>query len=545
MSSDSPASILFDENGNPIGVINDGITYRLQVEAKITDGYSTVGITDVVGSKALKVDVVKTVASGSAGSGGTSSNFDDPFPVAGTAAGFTDGYFMRDAQVFDVDTGAGAQYVLGVNLRKASSGGSIDFGTLTDPVRIDPIGATAQPVSYADSPNLDPFSRLRVSQPYTIFDCKNLMDASPLFFDDQQISGGGTSSAFIANQSSVQMSVSNLTAGTRVRQTFRRFQYQPGKGQQILLTGIVGTGVSGITRRLGYFDGYNGLFFELAGATLNVVCRTFTSGSVIDNKVAQNSWNIDKLDGTGISGITLDISKNQIFIIDFQWLGIGRVRYGFDIDGKIYYCHQLLNANNLSIVYMQYPNLPIRYEISNDGTGPVASLFHVCSSVQSEGGIENNGFTITADRGLTTFTTADTSDIYPLIAIRLKTTALFVTIRPFAFSIICTTTAAYRYILVLNPVVSGTALSFNSITNSAVEAATTATNETTLSGGDIFFSGYGQAGSNQGVTTISVPSELTIGSNIAGTADILVLAIQKITGTSEDFYGSLSWGEQI
>ena len=155
MSSDSPASILFDELGNPVGVIQDGVIYRLQVEAKlvdggqvkITDGTSTVGITDVLGNKALKVDVIKTVASGGAGSGGTSSNFGDPFPIAGTAAGFTDGYFMQNATVFDLDTSAGVQYILGTNLRTFANGGSIEIGTSTHPLRIDPVGTTTQPIS--------------------------------------------------------------------------------------------------------------------------------------------------------------------------------------------------------------------------------------------------------------------------------------------------------------------------------------------------------------------------------------------------------------
>jgi hypothetical protein len=82
-----------------------------------------------------------------AGSGGTASNFGSADPAAGTAAGFSDGTNMREARVFDADTGAGTQYVLGAVLRKSAGGGSVEAGTATDPLRTDPTGSTAQPVT--------------------------------------------------------------------------------------------------------------------------------------------------------------------------------------------------------------------------------------------------------------------------------------------------------------------------------------------------------------------------------------------------------------
>lgn len=133
---------------DPTGTTTQPISGAVQ----ITDNTSTVGITDVLGNKALKVDVIKTVASGGAGSGGTSSNFGDPSPVAGTAAGFTDGYLMQEARVFDLDNTSGQEYVLGVNLRTPGAGGSVDFGTNSNPIRTDPTGNTTQPVSVSSLP---------------------------------------------------------------------------------------------------------------------------------------------------------------------------------------------------------------------------------------------------------------------------------------------------------------------------------------------------------------------------------------------------------
>lgn len=134
MAGDSPAAILFSETGSPIGVLYDGIVYRLQADARITDGYSVVGITDVAGQKALKVDVVKTVGSGGVGSGGTSSNFLDVFPVAGTAVGFTDGYEMQGATVYDLDQSVSTEFVIGTNLRSYGPSGSIETGVVANPL---------------------------------------------------------------------------------------------------------------------------------------------------------------------------------------------------------------------------------------------------------------------------------------------------------------------------------------------------------------------------------------------------------------------------
>ena len=401
------------------------------------------------------------------------------------------------------------------------------------------------PIIFENNAQLDAFSRLRTVQPQTIFDNKQLVDNQPLIFDDQQISGSGTTSTYIVNQATTQLSVSNVTAGTRVRQTFSRFMYQPGKSTYIKMTSVLGTGTTGITRRVGYFDGYNGLFFELSGTTMNVALRSDTSGSPVDTLIPQTSWNLDRFDGTGPSGVTLDTSKVQIFVIDFQWLGSGRIRFGFNINGSNTYVHEISNANTNNIVYMSISNLPIRYEISNDGTGSAANLFHICSSVTIEGGLQETGLVLSADRATIGLTTHNDSNIYPLIAIRLKSTYQMATIDPLLLSIVCTSDTVYRYCLLINPTVTGTSLSFSGITNSAIEAALTTTNATTVSGGTQILSAYVDASQTQSILISDIPTYVRIGANIAGVSDILVLGVQRITGTSETFYGGMSWREQI
>ena len=397
-------------------------------------------------------------------------------------------------------------------------------------------------VSFKDSANLDAFSRLRVSQPTTLFDSKQLYDSAPLFWDDAQTSGSGTSSAHSTALAATTMSVSNATAGTRVRQTKRCFNYQPGKSSLVLLTGVLGTASTGITRRVGYFNGSNGLFFQLAGSVLSCVVRSSTSGSPVDTVVAQSAWNLDKLDGTTASRITLDVTKAQIFLIDFEWLGVGRVRFGFVIDGIVYYCHEVLNANEASAVYMSSPNLPLRYEIVNGGAGAAATLVHICTTVISEGGFEDTGLILSYDGG-NTYVDADTAGtVYACIGMRLKTTHLSATVKNLGMTMMgATANDDFLWRLYSNPAVAGT-FAYADLTNSAVQIATGASTNT-ITGGTLLNAGY--VTSRTSVENALV-NALNLGAKIDGTRDEVVLAVMPVAGASNlDIYSSITWRELL
>jgi hypothetical protein len=391
--------------------------------------------------------------------------------------------------------------------------------------------------------NMDAFYRMRVSNPQTIFDSKQLSDNQPLFWDDAQTSGSGTGSSFNDNQASTTISVGNATAGTRVRQTFRHFNYQPGKSQLIIMTGIVGAAATGITKRLGLFNEGNGIFFEQAPTGMGVVVRTNTSGTPSDTRIPQASWNIDKMDGTGASGITLDYTKTLIYFMDFEWLGVGTVRFGVYVNGLPYYVHAVHNSNINTLVYMSTPNLPLRYEISNDGTGGAASLVHICTTVITEGGRQTTGIERALNRGVDTLITNNDANIYPLIGLRLKATHLGVFVRLLDYNILCTSTSEYAYYVIISPTVTGTALTWNDITNSGLQY-TYGTNATTLSGGTVITTGLGSdtAQNRSGIQRVT-ESDLVIGSKIDGTPQEIYLGVQRLTGTTETFYSSMVWSE--
>lgn len=249
-----------------------------------------------------------------------------------------------------------------------------------------------------DSASIDAFSRWRVSNPTTIFESTFRSDLAPLQYE--QITSGGSIS-HDATDANAQLTTTAGGAGQLAAlQSFRWMRYQPGKSQLILITFTLGSAAANVTRRVGLFSATNsgatvtvgnGVYLEQTGAsTVNLCIKNL--GTQASETIAQASWNIDPMGGSGPSGVTLDLSKSQILVIDLQWLGVGRVRVGFDIGGVVYYVHQFVHANLITDVYMQSASLPIRYELTTQAS--VASTMKpICAAVVSEGGqSEQDGY---------------------------------------------------------------------------------------------------------------------------------------------------------
>lgn len=389
---------------------------------------------------------------------------------------------------------------------------------------------------------VDAFGRQRVSEPEMIFNSKQIFNNDPLYFDDIQESGSGTSSVYSKDRASTTLSVSANTAGKRTRQSFMRINYQAGKAQLIFVTGVLSKsgGGAGITSRMGYFDDDNGIFLRKSGNIISIVLRSSVSGSPVDTVVTQANWNIDKMQGNGPSGVNLDFTKTQILVIDFEWLGVGRVRIGFNVDGKTFYCHEFLNANNKDSVYMSTPNLPIRYQIENDGNGATSSIECICCSVMSEGGRENvatngyvstDGIPITATNG---FTNA-------ILGIRLKDDFIAATVDILDVSLLTTSNDNYEWRLIFNP--SGVNnLSYSGVQNSSIEFAI-APNETHVSGGYVIAGGYAQAKTD--IQAESLKSLLKLGSSITGKKDQIILACYPLGNSNSVVYGGINYREFI
>ena len=382
----------------------------------------------------------------------------------------------------------------------------------------------------------DAFGRLRVSNPLTIFDSKNILSKNNLF--DESLTGSGTVS-YISNKSTVNLNVTTASGDKVIRQSKRVMSYQPGKSLLNFNTFVMNTQTENLEQRVGMFDANNGIFFEDTGTGYQIVRRTYTSGSSVDTAVAQSSWNGDTLDGTGGSGYTLDPTKATILFTDYEWLGMGAVRVGFVIDGKFITAHTFKNANSLDTVYMQTANLPIRYEIeTTDTIGSAATLQQVCSTTMIEGGYSPSGIQQmigTASLAGVNLTTAGT--LYNLATIRLKSSRPYAVIVSKGFDASAVSNSDFEIQLRLNATPS-TAFSYTSYSDN-VEYDLTGT--TTITGGTIIGKGYL---SGKASNTISFGDgfnfDYQLGQTIAGVSDTLTLCA-KGASANDDVIGNLKW----
>ena len=400
-----------------------------------------------------------------------------------------------------------------------------------------------------DSNALDAFGRFRVSEPFNIFDMQFTYDLQPLFFEESATGGGDVT--HIANSSAARLTTGGTASGDGVIfQTKEYFRYQPGKSQLTVFTCILGAKTSDVRKRIGLFDADNGFFFEQDGSNLKIVRRTKTSGSVVDNAVNQSSWNLDVLDGTGASGITLDESKDNIFVIDYQWLGAGRIRYGFDFDGQITYCHEIKFANTDTVPFSVTGNLPFRAEIFNTALAAGTTTFDfTCCAITSEGGFNPLG--IPGSVGSTVLRNVTTAnDPLPIISIRPRTTFNSITNRglviPKKYELMSENATIY-FEIILNGSLTGASFANVDTTNSLVMVDIAAT---AITGGLVVDYGFitGAKDKNEsGTIGEELLSKLVLANDIAGTTtDILTIAISIINsaGTASDCGGSFTWKEE-
>jgi hypothetical protein len=377
-------------------------------------------------------------------------------------------------------------------------------------------------VGFQDGPQLDAFGRVRVGMPETIFDNKQNLDAGPLVWDDQEVSGSGTSSVHSAFRASSIMTVSSSTAGKRVRQTFVRPNYRAGKSQLVRMTGILGEPRAGITARLGQFDENNGLFFESGPTSMAVGIRSSVSGSPVDTTFARAAWN-DPLDGTGPSGVTVDFDKAHQFVVDYEWLGVGRVRWCITINGQLVEFHSF-DGGGATSVYMSTPNNPLRWEIANDGAGGAASVEHICSTVITEG----NGSPV----GILKYVSTDGNSLgpaaadvhYALLGIRLKATSLQASIVAFNISVISETNDDFEWHFTAGAAIAGT---FNYVDEPGghVQIARGDTSNTVTGGINLV---GGLSKSDVGSTLALPPSPANLGAAIDGTPTEIVLVVRSL-----------------
>lgn len=385
--------------------------------------------------------------------------------------------------------------------------------------------------------NIDAFGRLRTSTPYTLFDSQNRYGIDSQFSTSTSGSGAAT---YLSNESTVNMAVTTASGDEVVRQSFRVFPYQPGKSLLMLATFKMDQAKTNLRQRVGYFNTGNGVFLEQGANGITFVLRTSTSGSASDARyVAKSSWNGDKLDGTGPSRKTLDLSKTQILFMDFEWLGVGSVRCGFVIDGQFIVAHTFHNANQQTAVYMTTATLPIRYEITNTGTvASSSSMKQICSSMMSEGGYEAVSVEYAARRTSVLGTIGTT--FLPLVSIKLNSSRLGAVVLPNRVAALPVTSQNYEVALVKNATLTGASYITGTFDNVDYDVSATG-----ISGGTIVQSDY-ITSSAQGRGILTAPTgynfDLQLGVSLGGVSDVYTIAIRTVSGaTTGDAFAALTF----
>jgi len=377
--------------------------------------------------------------------------------------------------------------------------------------------------------SLDAFGRLQVAEPYTLFDSQNRYAADNQF--DTSTATGGTTT-YNSSLASVSLSVTTTSGSSVVRQSYRVMPYQPGKSLEVMMTFTMNAGKTGLRQRVGYFNTQNGVFLQYDGTTLSFVLRSNsipTPGTPSDARtVNQADWNGDKLDGTGDSGITLDVTKTQILYFDFEWLGVGQVRCGFFQDGQFIVCHTFDNENVQAYVYMTTAILPIRYEITNTATTASSSTMQqICSTVISNGGYQQASIEHAARRVNATSASTITTSFYPIASIRLASTALGAVVIPSTYNFLPTTSDNYEIALIKNTTLTSSSwTAVSSDTNVEYDISATA-----MTGGTICASTFttGKSGPVPLISSGVYNWDLQLGSSLAGVSDIFTLAARVVT----------------
>jgi len=407
---------------------------------------------------------------------------------------------------------------------------------VSDPGRVPNVKAVSQ-----NGFTLDMFGRLKVGEGFALFDSQHRYRDSGQYSDEIN---GTASSTYLPNESTVSLAVGTASGDRITRESRRVFPYQPGKSLQIMQTFVLNPAKANLRQRVGYFSRQNGVYLEREGLETYLVIRSYASGQVVNTRVAQADWNVERLLGDGKTDYTLDLSKAQIMFIEVEWLGVGSVRVGFMINGVPVVAHRFDHANQVTSVYMTTSCLPVRYEIENTGsTASASSMKQICVSVISNGGFFKalNPFTIT--RGVTTVSNV----YYPLVALRLAPGREDAVIIPAEVSIFPTSADDFDFALLRNPTTFTGGTWVNHPHNDSSQYNITAT---AMTGGTVMLDGFFGA-ENQSASPV-VGGDIRnfgfqLGRSNADTpvSDVVVLAVKRSDSGTGTVKAQLGWYDLI
>lgn len=411
---------------------------------------------------------------------------------------------------------------------------------------------------------IDAFGKLRVTNPTTLIDIRfpGQSDGSPIFLSNNLQLCNASSGSFTGTYSNSTLTITGSGNGCYISQSRNYCTYQPGKSLLFMASGILSPVNLNFTTRIGYFDNVqvtsplvvkNGLYFQFSAGSCSVNISNNGTNTI---SVSESSWNIDKMNGYGPSGLTIDYTKAQLFVIDMEWLSVGRIRFGFYAYGKIQYCHQVTNVNSLTGPYTTSINLPICYSIHNTIIGETSTTFtQICSTVISEGGYTPVGRPFTLSTESQTGVTINGNIEEPILFLRGGGSNYYhQNIIPTELTMINANNndlILYKLILFLATTYTGTEPIWTNVNSNYsvaqysgnLASGYNSTNGIVLDQGYFYGKGTNTYSSLGNVFSTQV---LQLTSNISNNSDYLVLTatfVNSNTSATTTVYGTLSWQE--
>ncbi len=266
----------------------------------------------------------------------------------------------------------------------SSSINIVDPNTPDHQLKIDIRGAAL--TSFPEgTPQFDGFGRMQVSQMQAVGEYSHVGEDYPGKY--YTIKNGTATVTHDVAKSQMVYSIGTALGDEAARITNQYHPYKPGTSQLIYMTVNCGdTGKANVVREWGYMDKTNGFGFRLNGTQLQVFQRSDVTGTTQEIVVNQANWSDNNLINAVLSDFQLDVSKGNIYWMDMEWLGMGRVRLGVVTpDGRRITCHTFDNANKYPYPYMKAGSLPLMWRIYNTGVSASTSEFRVsCAAVFSE-----------------------------------------------------------------------------------------------------------------------------------------------------------------
>ena len=394
----------------------------------------------------------------------------------------------------------------------------------------------------------DMTNRIRVAIANQILETTWQYDLLPRIYSTSVTGAGTVTAPAQTDPAYAKIATTTASGDLAVLQTKRFLIYQPFRTHILTMGMILGQGKTNLVKRFGQFSNFNGWYFEQSGSNFYVGYRnnSFEVSGTIDTKIERASWNIDKLDGTGPSGLDIDTDLHNAltFYIEFVWHGTQGIIWGIQYFDRQFAVHRLIWSTTANKPFVRSALLPVRYEMENTGAVASASTWFVGpNSFNIEGGEERKGQRFTASNATTSKLVNNTTTPTLILAVRPKEFFNSVrnrgTIIPLEYSVL-TDNDIFVEILIQSIVTGGTWISVDNTSISEYN-----TTFTSISGGYVVGGGYaGAAGNVAGSLANTFEANAFVCQDaLNSNAQLAIVIRARKLGNNADVYGQLKWKE--